>query len=218
MTYQRLVQSEGRDSGEGLLVDFRAGLGSTTITEVNGHCGATDTNCQNAASTLAQNEVDNRHVLMTGQAMAGFDWGSVALMGGLGFFGLSTTQNDHKEFAARYYPLPAVDIRVGRRRVGWSADFGIGSTPVAGFTRWYALYAVGQYRFKEGGEVGAGLIAIPAGEVDARSGVLFKGAVPITEWMSIGGFGVLNANDQSTLTGFNWTAGGQITLLLEETD
>jgi hypothetical protein len=48
--------------------------------------------------------------------------------------------------------------------------------------------------------------------------VLFKGAVPVTDWLSVGGFGVLNANDQSTLTGFNWTAGGQITLLLEETD
>ena len=215
-TYQRLVQGKERDAGEGMLIDFRAGLGTTTITQVNPTCS--DANCQSNAATLARNEVDNRHVLMTGQAMAGFDWGSFAVMGGLGFFGLATTDTDHQQFVTRYVPLPAVDVRVGRRRGGWSADFGIGSTPVAGFTRWYALYAVGQYRFKEGGEVGAGLIAIPTGEVDARSGVLFKGAVPITDWMTVGGFGVLNANDQSTLTGFNWTAGGQITVLIEEMD
>jgi hypothetical protein len=214
--YQRVFQAEGRDPGEGTLVDFRGGVGTTKITDVSdAKCGATDATCKDNVIELRK-DIGNTHVLMSGQILAGFDWGGFALAGGLGYFGLATTQNSNREFDSKFVPLPAIDIRVGRRRGGFSADFGLGSTPVAGFTRWYALYAIGQFRFKEGGEVGAGLIAIPAGEVDARSGILFKGGVPITDWMTIGGFGVLNANDQSTLTGFNWTAGGQVTFLLEE--
>lgn len=217
--YQRIFESEGRDPGEGAVLDVRGGVGTTSITQVNGvDCKDTASACAGYADTLTKNEVGNTHVLMSAQVLSGFDWGKVAVLGGIGYFGLSTTQDNNRSFDAKFVPLPAIDIRVGRRRGGFSADFGLGSTPVAGFTRWYALYAIGQFRFKEGGEVGAGVIAIPAGEVDAHSGVLFKGGVPITEWMSLGGFGVMDVTNKSSLSGFNWTAGGQLTFVLDDQD
>ncbi|GAC1538087.1 MAG: hypothetical protein NVS3B10_02530 [Polyangiales bacterium] len=223
-TYERTFESPGRPAGEGPLFQLRGGGGTSTITQVNGAgiaCGSGTTStseCNTEANRLYANESGVTHTLASMQAGGGFDWGRIALAGGLGYFGLSQAVDEHSHFQSRYMPLPIVDLRVGRRRTGFSANFGAGSAPLPGFTRWYSLYAIGQYRFREGGEIGAGLIGVPAGELDARSGVLFKGAVPITDWLSVGGFGVVDANDRSSLTGVNWTAGGHMTFVLEEID
>ncbi|MBI2388291.1 MAG: hypothetical protein HYV09_01630 [Deltaproteobacteria bacterium] len=208
--YERVFEDQP-GSDRGMSLDVRAGVGSTTIT------GVSDYGTDQTATALANNERDRTRVLATGQVLAGWDWRTFALRGGLGYFGLSTLSDDNRRFETKYYPLPALDMRIGRRS-GFRGNLGAGAPPIVGMTRWYSLYGLAAYRFKEGGEVGTGLIASFGGTLDQRVGWVFQGSVPITEWMHVGGFGMIDADDKSKLSGFNWTAGAGVRFLLDSAD
>jgi len=198
--YERLFEEEP-GANRGASLDVRAGIGTTTITGVSG-----ETNDQTATS-LSTNETGRTHVLATGQALLGWDWRTFALRGGVGYFGLSGASDDNTRFVTKYYPLPALDMRIGKRTEGFRGNLGVGAPPVPGLARWYSLYAIAGYRFKEGGDVGVGLLATFGGTFDQRSGIFFQGGVPVTSWMQVGGFGLIDADDKSKLSGFNWTGG-----------
>jgi hypothetical protein len=208
--YRRTFEEEGGDPGEGPTIDARAGFGFTAITDVDKQ----DVDAK--ARQLYQDENGKGHFLATAQVSGGWDWGIIAMQGGLGYFGMADVRDD-VAFRSRYYPLPALEARFGKKK-GFSIFTGAGAAPIPGLTRWYSLYAVGQYRFKEGGEIGAGLLFVPASQLDRRSGVLFKGSIPITPWLSLGGFGLIDANDKSHLAGLNWTVGGAATFILDGED
>lgn len=207
--YERVFQAEGGREGTGLLVDVRAGVGTTTIESArsdNGDYAA-------RAAAINDHEGGRHHVLATAQVNAGYDWGRFALTGGVGYYGVSELVDDSR-FRARYLPLPALDMRIGRRE-GFSTNLGAGAAPIPGLARWYSLYAIGQYRFREGGEVGVGLLAT-AGELDQRSGVVFKGSAPITSRISVGGFGMIGGDSNGGTRGFGWTAGASVAVKLDE--
>jgi hypothetical protein len=216
-TYHRTFEQPGGDPGEGPTFDARAGFGMTAITDVDQRGVDKITGRPNTAQQLYDNEHEQRHVLATAQVSGGWDWGLVAVHGGIGYFGMADTHDD-VGFRARYYPLPVVETRVGRRARGFSVDLGVGAAPLPGLTRWYSAYAIGQYRFKEGGEIGAGGVIIPASQLDRRGGILFKGSIPIASWLSVGGFGLVDANDKSQLGTLNWTIGGAATFVLDGMD
>lgn len=210
--YERVFPAEGGPDGRGILMDVRAGVGTTTITSVTAPDSSSVSVVAQAADIQA-NEVGRRHVLATTQATFGFDWYKFAMTGGVGYFGISEVV-DGSHFRARYLPLPALDMRIGKR-VGFSGNLGVGAPPVAGLARWYSAYGVGQYRFREGGEVGVGLVST-FGELDQRTGVLFKGSAPITSWMSIGGFGLVGGDNQSKASSLGWTAGVSVTFKIDD--
>ena len=214
--YRRTFEEEGGPSEQGPTIDARAGFGFTAITDVDQQGTDTATGTPNKAAQLYANEHDKGHFLATAQVSGGFDWGVVAMQGGIGYFGMADTRDDIA-FRSRYYPLPALEARFGKKK-GFSIHTGLGAPPVAGLARWYSAYAIGQYRFKEGGEIGAGLVGVLASQLDTRSGVLFKGSIPITSWLSLGGFGMVDANDKSHLGSLNWTGGGAATFILDGTD
>lgn len=209
--YERVFEDE-HHHGNGALIDVRAGLGTTTITEV----APTDENASSLtkATDLYDHEAGKSHFLATAQMTAGWDWGVYALTGGIGYFGLADVTDDQKYFRAHYYPLPTLDMRIGRRK-GISGNLGMGAPPIPGLARWWSFYGMVQWRFVEGVEIGGGLIGVPISTLDTRSGVLFKGSVPVTPWLSLGGFGVVDIGDKSRLSGFNWTAGGGATFVLD---
>ncbi|MEO7095877.1 MAG: hypothetical protein ABI175_21635 [Polyangiales bacterium] len=211
--YRRTFEEQGGDKGEGPVIDARAGFGITAITEVDQRGIDATTKQPNNAQQLYDNEHDRGHFLATAQVSGGWDWGVIAVQGGLGYFGMADTADD-RTFRARYYPLPVLEARFGKKK-GFSLDTGLGAAPLPGLTRWYSGYAIGQYRFKEGGEIGAGVLGVPASQLDRRAGVLFKGSFPVTPWLSLGGFGLVDANDKSHLGTLNWTAGGTVTFLLD---
>ncbi len=213
MHYERVFPAEDGPDGRGLLMDVRAGVGATTITSVTPPDGA-EASVVTQAGNLEKYELGRHHVLATAQASFGFDWYSFAMTGGVGYFGLSEMV-DGVHFRARYLPLPALDMRVGKR-VGLSGNFGVGAPPVAGLARWYSAYGLAQYRFREGGEVGVGLTATFGGELDQRAGVLFKGTVPVTRWLSVGGFGLVGGDDQSKPSSLGWTAGASASFKIDE--
>ena len=211
--YERTFEEAGGRKGEGAIVDARAGFGFSQISDVDSKGLVPGTKQPNNAQQLYDNENGKGHFLASAQVSGGWDWGPIAVTGGLGYFGVADTAND-TSFKSHYYPLPVVEGRFGRKK-GFSLNLGAGAAPLPGLARWYSLYAIGQYRFKEGGEIGAGLLAVPVSTLDRRSGVLFKGSLPITEWLSVGGFGLVDANDKSHLGSLNWTAGGQVTFLID---
>jgi hypothetical protein len=204
--YERVFEQE---PGRGATIDARAGVGSTVVTAVS------DTTNDNKASSLYANERGQVHILGTGQFTAGWDWRTFAIRGGVGYFGFSGLADDDKSFKAKYYPLPALDMRIGRRNGGFRGNLGLGAPPIPGLVRWYSLYGTLNYRFREGGEVGAGHIATFGGTLDQRRGYFFTGMFPITESFHVGGFAMIDVDDYSKLNGFNWTAGGGVRLLLD---
>jgi hypothetical protein len=210
--YERVFPAEGGPEGRGILMDVRAGVGTTTITSVSTP-DASSAAVVTQAGNIERDEVGHRHVLATAQTTVGFDWYSFALSGGVGYFGISEVV-DGSHFRARYLPLPALDMRVGKR-VGFSGNLGVGAPPVAGLARWSSGYAVGQFRFREGGEVGVGLVST-FGELDQRTGVLFKGSAPITSWLSVGGFGLVGGDNQSKASSVGWTAGVSLSFKIDE--
>jgi hypothetical protein len=203
--YERLFQSE---PGRGATIDVRAGVGSTVITSVS------DTNTSDKARMLDANERGRTHMLITGQALAGWDWRTFALRGGVGYFGLSALTDEDRRFKAKYYPLPALDMRIGKR-TGFRGNLGLGAPPVPGLIRWYSLYGILAYRFKEGGDISVGNITTFGGTLDQRNGFFFSGMFPITENVHVGGFALIGADEYSKLNGFNWTAGGALRLMLD---
>jgi hypothetical protein len=205
--YERLFESEP-GSGKGLTVDFRGGVGTTVVTNVS------DTDNSSKARALYDNEQGRTHVLATAQVVAGWDWRTFALRGGVGYFGLSALNDGDDRFKTKYYPLPALDMRIGRRS-GWRGNLGLGAPPVPGLARWYSLYGIVAYRFKEGGEIGAGPIATFGGTLDQRTGVFFTGMFPITESLHVGGFAMVGSDEYSKFNGFNWTAGGAVRLVFD---
>lgn len=213
--YERLFE-DGAGSGRGASLDVRAGVGSTQITGTSDDTGSSSSAA--TASSLYANENGRTHVLATGQALLGWDWRTFALRGGVGYFGLSGLTDDDRHFKTKYYPLPAIDMRIGKRVEGVHGNLGVGAPPVAGLARWYSLYAILGYRFKEGGDVGVGWLTTFGGTFDQRSGLLFQGSVPVTDWMHFGGFGMIDADDKSKLTGFNWTGGVAVRLILDGQD
>ena len=216
--YERLFEQVPGE-GRGTSIDVRAGIGTTAITGVSDEAEpSTPSTTPSTASTLYKNENGRIHVLATGQALAGWDWRTFALRGGVGYFGLSGLTNDNAQFQQKYYPLPAIDMRIGRRTSGFRGNLGVGAPPIAGLARWYSLYGIAAYRFKEGGDVGLGLLTTFGGTLDQRSGFLFHGSVPVTDWMQFGGFGMIDTDDHSKLTGFNWTGGLSARFILDGTD
>jgi hypothetical protein len=204
--YERLLESDER--GRGASMDVRAAVGTVVVT------GVSDVNESEKARTLYDNERDRTRVLATGQGLLGWDWGTFGLRGGVGYFGFAGLTNDDRYFRARYYPLPALDMRIGRRDGGFRGDLGFGAPPIPGLARWYSLYGLLSYRFREGGEVGAGYVTTFGGTFDQRTGFVFNGMFPITHAVHVGGFAMIDADDHSKLTGFNWTAGGALRLML----
>lgn len=204
--YERLFEQE---PGRGATIDVRGGIGTTVVTAV------TDTNESEKARALYDNEKGRTHVLATGQLTAGWDWRTFAIRGGVGYFGFAALADDDKSFKAKYYPLPALDMRIGRRGGGFRGNLGLGAPPVPGLARWYSLYGMAVYRFHEGGEVGAGYVATFGGTLDQRKGYFFTGMVPITQSIHVGGFAVVDADDYSKFNGLNWTAGGAVRLMLD---
>ncbi|MGZ5969943.1 MAG: hypothetical protein ACXWP4_19860, partial [Polyangiales bacterium] len=186
MQYQRVFQAEGRKEGVGLSMDIRAGAGNTVITKVT----AGDEGSTSETQKLGENELDRVHWLGSVQGSVGYDWRTFALRGGLGYFGFSSSTDDHVGFVAKYYPLPTLDMRIGQR-TGIRGELGVGAPPIPGLARWYSLYGLLNYRFKEGGEVGAGHVIAFGGTFDQRMGFVFKGAIPITQKLWIGGFGMI---------------------------
>jgi hypothetical protein len=216
MQYQRVFQSPGAKEGVGVTMDIRAGAGNTVITRVTPQSDASKGDIEEA-NGLRNNELDRTHWLGSVQGTVGYDWRTFAIRGGLGYFGWSSATDDHVGFTAKYYPLPTLDMRIGRRS-GFRGDLGVGAPPIPGLARWYSLYGLVTYRFKEGGEVGAGHVIAFGGTFDQRMGVVFKGAVPITQNLWLGGFGMLEADDKTQVSAFNWTAGGGLTLLIDAQD
>jgi hypothetical protein len=210
--YERVFPPEGGPEGRGILMDVRAGVGTTTIVAASA-ADPSDGPVVSRAAAIMDHEGNRRHVLATTQATVGFDWYSFAMTGGVGYFGISEVV-DGSRFRARYLPLPALDMRVGKR-TGFSANLGVGAPPVAGLARWYSAYGLGQYRFREGGEVGVGLVST-FGELDQRTGVLFKGSAPITTWMSVGGFGLVGGDNQSKTSSLGWTAGVSVSFKIDD--
>lgn len=204
--YERLFEQE---PGRGATIDVRAGVGTSTVTAVS------DTNTSDKARALYDNENGRPHVLMTGQIIGGWDWRTFAIRGGVGYFGFSGLNDGDTTFKAKYYPLPALDMRIGRRSNGFRGNLGVGAPPIPGLARWYALYGILSYRFKEGGELGAGHIATFGGTLDQRTGFFFTGMFPITESIHVGGFAMIGADDYAKVDGFNWTAGGAVRLMLD---
>lgn len=216
--YDRVFESEGRPPGEGASLDVRAAIGSTTIVQVGDRgfdkCTAPGGLCPNQSEQIYAANADRSHFLGSAQMSGGWDFGTVAIAGGVGYFGLAEIRDN--QFHSKYWPLPSVEARVGRRTRGWSLKGGLGAPPIAGMARWYSTYAIASYRFKEGGEIGAGVMGVVVADLDKRNGLLFKGAVPITDWATIGGFGVIGAaNNDLTSTAFNWTAGASMTFTLD---
>lgn len=210
--YQRVfAQPDARQGSEprGLSIDARAAVGAVTITAVS------DTETDTRARALDANEKGRTHLLATGQVAAGWDWRTFALRGGVGYFSFADLGDGGTRFVPRRYPLPVLDMRIGRR-TGFRGDLGVGAPPLPGLARWYSLYAILTYRFVEGGEVGIGHLTTFGGTLDRRSGLLFRGAFPITRSIHLGGFGVIEADDQTKLRGFNWTGGGAVTVLFDE--
>jgi hypothetical protein len=205
--YERVFQADDAREGVGTLVDVRAGVGTTTIQSASG------SEYQARVDAIQANEAGRHHVLATAQTTLGYDWYRFALTGGIGYYGLSELVDD-SHFRARYLVLPALDMRIGRRD-RFSANLGLGAAPIPGLARWYSAYAIGQYRFREGGEVGVGLLAT-AGELDQRSGVVFKGSVPITSRISAGGFGMVGGDSNGGTRAFGWTAGASVDIKLDE--
>ncbi len=208
--YERLFEKEG-DPSRGATMDVRAGVGTTTVT------GVSDLQESQDARALYDNEHGKTHMMMSGQALAGWDWKTFALRGGVGYFGISDLSDDNRRFRAHYYPLPALDMRIGQR-TGFRGELGIGAAPIPGLVRWYSTYALVSHRFKEGGEVGGGYIYVPVGTFDRRGGFVGHGMVPITQNIHIGGFGMVEADEYSKFNGFNWTAGVALRVMLDTQD
>ena len=205
--YELLFESE-TEPGRGATIDMRAGVGTTVVT------GVSDTNNSEKARALYDNESGRTQILITGQALGGWDWRTFAIRGGVGYFGFSGLTDDDRRFQAKYYPLPAIDMRIGKRS-GFHGNLGVGAPPVPGLVRWYSLYGLLNYRFREGGEVGVGHLATFGGTLDQRTGFFFHGMFPITEQLHVGGFAMIGADEYSKLNGFNWTAGGAVRLMLD---
>ncbi len=203
--YERLFEQE---PGRGATLDVRAGLGSTAITAVS------DTDSSANARMLEANESGRTHILVTGQALGGWDWRTFAIRGGVGLFGLSALTDQNRRFQSKYYPLPALDMRIGKR-TGFRGNLGVGAPPVPGLIRWYSVYGILAYRFKEGGDVSVGNITTFGGTLDQRNGFFFSGMFPITENVHVGGFALIGPDEYSKLNGFNWTAGGAVRLMLD---
>jgi hypothetical protein len=216
MQYQRVFQAPGAKEGVGLSMDIRGGAGNSVITKVTPESDASQNDIAEA-DALRKNEIDRTHWLGSVQGSVGYDWRTFALRGGLGYFGFASATDDHVGFTAKYYPLPTLDMRIGRRS-GFRGDLGVGAPPIPGLARWYSIYGLVTYRFKEGGEVGAGHVFTFGGTFDQRTGFVFKGAVPLTQSLWLGGFGMVDADDKSKLSGFNWTAGGGLTLMIDAED
>jgi hypothetical protein len=216
LQYQRVFQAEGRKEGVGMSMDVRAGAGTSVITKVTPASDASKNDIAEA-DQLRINEVDRTHWLGSVQGAVGYDWRTFAIRGGLGYFGFSSATDGHVGYVAKYYPLPTLDMRIGQR-TGVRGDLGVGAPPIPGLARWYSLYGLLTYRFKEGGEVGAGHVIAFGGTYDQRMGFVFKGAIPITRSLWIGGFGMVDVDDKSKLSGFNWTAGGGLTMQIDEVE
>lgn len=214
--YERVFQAEGQPEGRGIALEVNAAAGSTTITNVAPASNPSQSDLDTARD-LSTNEQGRAHWLGTVQVGAGWDWRTFALRGGLGWFGFSDVTADHRAYVAHYYPLPTLDMRIGQRH-GFRGDLGLGPPPIPGLARWYSLYGLLSYRFAEGGEVGVGHVIAIGGALDERMGVVFKGAFPVTKSLYVGGFGMFDADDKSHFTGFNWSAGGGLTLLLDQDD
>lgn len=216
--YERLFE-DTPGSDRGTTLDVRAGVGTTAITAVSdGTETTTASGTPSQVSQLYTNEKGRTHVLATGQVLAGWDWRTFALRGGVGYFGLSGLSDGNTRFEQKYYPLPAIDMRIGRRTSGFRGHLGLGAPPIAGLARWYSLYGIASYRFREGGDVGFGLLTTFGGTLDQRSGFVFQGSVPVTNWMQVGGFALIDADDKSRLSGFNWTGGLSARFVLDGTD
>lgn len=222
--YERVFEDPAEKPGTGYLVDARGGVGTATITDVSdadksapscATIAASAAPCS-ASTQLFQTENNVSHVEGAAQLTAGYDWRTFAISGGVGVFGLASLTDGNLAYQQKYYPLPAIDLRVGRR-VGFSGNFGLGALPVAGLARFYGLYGIAQHRFQEGGEVGIGAVAI-AGTLDGRNGIFGKGSIPIANGIALGAFGLLDATQQVSFGGVNWTLGGALTLSLDRLD
>lgn len=208
--YERLFEKED-SPGTGTTMDLRAGAGTTIITAVS------DLETNSEAQRLYGNEHGKTHVLMTGQALLGWDWKTFALRGGVGYFGISEVADDKDRFRTLYYPLPALDMRIGQR-TGFRGQLGVGAPPIPGLVRWYSLYGLASYRFKEGGDVGAGYVIVPTGTLDKRGGLVGHGMFPITPNLHFGGFAMVEVDEYSKFRGFNWTAGAALRVMLDTQD
>ncbi len=214
LSYERLFQAEHGPEGRGASIAVRAGAGMTTITRVS---DVDPTKPDARATLLDRNETGSTHWLGSGAVALGYDWRTFALRGGVGYFGFSSLTSDNQHFVAKYYPLPVIDMRIGQT-TGFRGELGVGAPPIPGLARWYAIYGFLAYRFKEGGEFGAGHVTAFGGTLDQRMGFLFKGSFPLHQRVHVGGFGMVDADDKSKLSGFNWTAGGGVTFLLDDAE
>ncbi len=214
--YQRVFEGDPTHApGEGAAIDLRAGGGSTKLVDVDTQND--DAEVQTKALALKNGELGRAHYLGAAQFSAGWDWGNFSLLGGLGYYGIASSENGNA-FHAKYLPLPALHMRIGKPK-GLGLELGAGAPPIAGLTRFYSIYALGKYGFKEGGEVGVGLLVLGVGDFDNRGGVLFKGGFPLTDWMSVGGYGLVDSTTRSHFDStLNWTAGGHVTFVLDGMD
>jgi len=211
--YERLFEKEP-GSGRGATMDVRAAVGSMTITGV----AASNDSDTAEARRLADNELNKTHLLLTTQAVLGWDWKVFALRGGVGYFGFADVGGQNDRFRTRYYPLPALDMRFGQRTTGFRGQVGVGAPPIPGLIRWYAFYGLVGYRFKEGGEVGFGHVFVPYATLDRHGGFIFHGMFPVTENIHVGAFGMAEADEYSKFNSFNWTAGGALRVMLDAQD
>ncbi|MFI5299019.1 MAG: hypothetical protein ACHREM_13060 [Polyangiales bacterium] len=225
--FEKIVEDPAEKPGTGYVVDARAAIGTTTVTDVSdadksgAGCPQTtagpSNSCSSTSTQFYQAENGHAHVEGAAQVTGGYDWRTFAITGGVGLYGFGSQTSDATMYKQQYFPLPAVDLRVGRR-VGFSGQFGVGAPPIAGLARWYGLYGIAQHRFQEGGEVGVGLMAIVLGSLEQRTGLFAKGAIPISSAVSLGAFGLLDASHQSSVGDLNWTIGGALTILLAKAD
>jgi hypothetical protein len=215
---QQIAHLEGEiPRREGFLQEGGMLVPKSLSFEIFVETGVSDLEDNQSAKLLHDNEHNKTHVLMTGQAVVGWDWKTFALRGGVGYFGISDVTDDNQRFRTRYLPLPALDMRIGMRS-GFRGQLGLGAAPIPGLVRWWSVYGLVSYRFKEGGEVGAGHVYVPVGTLDRRGGFVFHGMFPITSNIHVGGFAMVEADEYSKFNGFNWTAGGALRLMLDTPD
>lgn len=201
--YEYLSQHPDYSKDVGWTFDVRAGFGASTITHVYEDPGA------KGPSELSVREVDRMHFFGSGQGMLGWDAKIFAVRAGVGIFGISDV--DGSRVRALYHPLPALELRIGRR-TGLSLDLGFGAPPVAAVNRWYSLYSGLQYKREDGANVGVGALVMLGGELDNRSGFMVKAGYPLTNSVILGGFAMYETRIESSIS---WTAGVGATVLLD---
>jgi len=207
--YERVIQHPEYSPGVGVIVDVRAGVGTSTITSVTPV--ASDGGDKTYAQTLEEHERGRAHVLGSTQMAAGWDARIFAIRVGAGFYGLGEVTDD-RYFRAKYQVLPAAELRIGKR-TGLMADVGVGAPPVFGLERHYTAYVLMKYRTEEGAELGAGGLAY-LGTFEDRGGLLVKGAYPITQDILIGAYGSWDTQTKFS-SHFNYTAGLGATFILD---